>query len=316
MGYKVAIDAGHGSNTAGKRHPDGYREHYSNVQMAYYLEQILSKNGIQTLKVSWNDANSKDDADVALTTRQKQIKSFGADISVSIHANAYGDGKSYNSAAGVVTYYHKTASYAKDSAKLASLVQKEMIKGTKQLDRGTRTDAFAMCNCSAMGTKASVLVETAFMTNSKEAELLKSDSFCRECAKEMAQGIFNYLGVSGNVNIPLVGVDGKSDAQPNSVFNTSSNYVFGGYDYSLVFDPTYYVNKYPDLKAALGMDAKKLFDHFCTFGMKEGRQANATFNVTAYKNNYADLQKAYGTNLPEYYKHYVVFGYKEKRKAL
>lgn len=28
----IAIDAGHGSNTAGKRTPDGYREHWINVE--------------------------------------------------------------------------------------------------------------------------------------------------------------------------------------------------------------------------------------------------------------------------------------------
>ena len=41
---KIAVDAGHGSQTAGKRTPDGYREHWINVKTAYYLEQALQKN--------------------------------------------------------------------------------------------------------------------------------------------------------------------------------------------------------------------------------------------------------------------------------
>lgn len=92
-------------------------------------------------------------------------------------------------------------------------------------------------------------------------------------------------------------------------------YVYNGLDYSLVFDPTYYTNNYTDLKKAFGTDADKLFNHFCTFGMKEGRQAISTFNVQKYKSYYEDLQKAFGSNLPLYYRHYIEFGKGEKRKA-
>lgn len=208
MKYKVAIDAGHGSNTSGKRHPDGYREHYSNAHIAFYLEQILSANGIETLKVAWNDNIVTDDADVPLKTRQAQIKKFGADISVSIHANAFG-GSSYNDASGVETLYHSISSCAGDSKALAQKIQNQLIKGTKQTNRGIKPANLAMCNCKAMGTKASVLVEAAFMTNKRESDLLKSDQFCRECAREIAQGIFDYLKVSGNVNVSLTTTNSK-----------------------------------------------------------------------------------------------------------
>lgn len=100
-----------------------------------------------------------------------------------------------------------------------------------------------------------------------------------------------------------------------SVSNTQTNYVSGGISYNLVFDPQYYYDKYADLQKAIGSDAKKLFNHFCSNGMKEGRQAKATFNVSVYKSIYSDLQKAFGDNLPAYYKHYVTNGYREGRKA-
>jgi hypothetical protein len=104
----------------------------------------------------------------------------------------------------------------------------------------------------------------------------------------------------------------------NKTNNTSSTkkYVSNGVDYTLVFNPTYYANKYADLKKAFGADEKKLFNHFLNYGMKEARQACATFNVTVYKNTYADLRKAFGNNLPAYYKHYVQFGHKEGRKTV
>lgn len=243
MKYKVAIDAGHGSNTAGKRHPDGYREHYSNAHIAFYLEQILSKNGIETLKVSWNDNIVTDDADVPLATRQAQIKRFGADISVSIHANAFGDGKSYNTASGVLTLYHSTSSLAGDSKALAQKIQSQLVKGTKQTDRGVKTARLAMCNCKAMGTKASVLVETAFMTNKTESDLLKSDKFCRECAREIAQGIFDYLKVSGNVNVPLTTTNSTSTG--TAPFSASISQTT-----TLTYTKTQFVK---DIQSALGV---------------------------------------------------------------
>ena len=98
--------------------------------------------------------------------------------------------------------------------------------------------------------------------------------------------------------------------------SSSVKFLHGGIDYSPVFDPTYYANKYADLKAAFGTDANKLFSHFINNGMKEARQAISTFNVTAYKNRYADLQKAFGNDLPAYYRHYITNGKSEGRVAI
>lgn len=96
----------------------------------------------------------------------------------------------------------------------------------------------------------------------------------------------------------------------------SGNYVYKGVDYSPVFEPNYYSNKYDDLKKAFGNDAKALFKHFTEYGMKEARQAIATFNPIIYRSKYDDLQKAFGSNWPEYYKHYCVYGIKEGRKGV
>lgn len=195
MTYKVAIDAGHGSNTAGKRTPDGYREHWINVRCANFFDIALKRCGFSTLKIGWNDTNANDDTDVALSTRQQQIKNGKCDISVSWHANAYGDGKSYNNSQGIETLIHNDNSKAKNSSILATKVHNHLAKGTKQKNRGVKKQSLAMCNCPAMGTDASILIEIGFMTNEYEAELMKTDSFCLECAEEAAQGICEYFNV-------------------------------------------------------------------------------------------------------------------------
>lgn len=98
--------------------------------------------------------------------------------------------------------------------------------------------------------------------------------------------------------------------------STASSFIYNGLDYSLVFEPTYYVNKYADLRSAFGTNSAKLFEHFCNYGIKEGRQAISTFNVKVYKEKYADLQRAFGDDLSLYYKHWIEHGKKEGRSAV
>lgn len=207
---KIAIDAGHGSKTAGKRTPpltknidinhDGkidlkkgtqYPEHYANVGIASRLYTKLVKEGFEVVKSGWNDSNAKDDKDVSLTNRQKKIKKAGCDYSISIHFNAYGDGRSFNSANGVAVYIH--SEFPADSRQLAETVLQELSKGTTQKNRGISTARLSMCNCKTMGTKASILCEIAFMTNEREAqELMANETFWEECAKEITRAVLRY----------------------------------------------------------------------------------------------------------------------------
>ena len=316
MSYKIAIDAGHGSNSPGKRTPSGYREHWANVKVASYFAKAMDRCNVSYIKVGWDDDNSKDDPDTSLSARQKMIKNAKCDYSISWHFNAFGDGKSYNSAEGVGTFISDKDSCVGDSKKMAECIQSQLIKGTKQKNRGVKRKALSMCNCSMMGTKASILIECAFMTNKRESELMQSDAFCLECAEEAARGLCQYLGIS---YVEPNGTSNVKPVTPTPVTNTTTStkkYMFNGLDYSPVFDPTYYANKHPDLKKAFGSNADKLFSHFTTYGMGEGRQAISTFNVNTYRARYADLQKAFGNNLPSYYKHYIQYGKKEGRSAI
>jgi len=96
----------------------------------------------------------------------------------------------------------------------------------------------------------------------------------------------------------------------------TSDFMLNGYDYSPVFDPVYYCNRYSDLKAAFGDNPVLLWNHFCQFGMNEFRQASDEFNPEVYKSRYPDLVAAFGADNPMYYYHYVAFGINEGRSAV
>lgn len=224
--YKVAWDAGHGSTTAGKRTPDGYLEHWINVKTAHYGSQYLIKNGVEVVLIGWNDLDATDDSDISLSKRQKLVKESGCEVSVSSHANAYGDGKTFNSAHGVSTHIHNDGSKVGDSLKLAQYVQVQLVKGTQQKNRGVVKQALAMCNCPAMGTKASILCEIGFMTNEVEADLMRSEAFCKEQGEDIARGILEYL--EENDKAPVSEPNGsfkvKTKTQMNVRAGAGTNY--------------------------------------------------------------------------------------------
>lgn len=211
MAFKVNIDAGHGSNTAGKRTPpfpydvvindkitvkkgEQLREHIANVGVAYYLEQEIKKCGYKTAKTGWNDNNAFDDTDTPIEDRQKTIAKGKFDYSISIHFNAYGDGTEFNSAEGVGIYIHDK--YPGDSKKLAETVLKHLVKGSNQKNRGVTAKALAMCNCSKLETKAAILIEMAFMTNLKEAvTMMANEAYWKESAKKICLGLCEYTGM-------------------------------------------------------------------------------------------------------------------------
>lgn len=214
---KIGIDAGHRSTTPGKRTPpmphdvdvygDGsliikegeqYHEHVASVGVCVKLDSALSRCGLETAKIAWNDANGTDDETLDdLGDRQEYVKEQGCNLLISIHWNAYGDGMSFTSPEGVETYYHSDPNNAGDSNRLASKIQKFLIQGSVQENRGVKNDAFAMCDCEAMKTRAAVLTELAFMTNEREAvSLMANASFWKESAEEICKGVCDYLGIS------------------------------------------------------------------------------------------------------------------------
>lgn len=200
--YKVAIDDGHGMETAGKRTPtmpDGtvMKENEFNRRVAQLLAVYLVRCGIDVLMVAPNDV------DTPLSVRTDTANKAKANFYISIHANAMTG--SWGTARGIETFHYTKAS--EGSKRAAEIIHKHLLAGTKLPDRGVKSADFYVLRETSM---PSVLVECGFMDNLEEAKLLVTEAYRAECALEIAKGICEYFGV------PFVEV-----AKPESVVVTN-----------------------------------------------------------------------------------------------
>ncbi len=186
---KIAIDDGHGRETAGKRTPafsDGsiMKENEFNEAVAIYLEKTLRRCGFDTLMVA------PETTDTPLQTRVKRANNAKADAYISIHANAAGSG--WNDANGVESWIYEGVKNGSQSYKLAEFVHNYLINATGRRDRGIkRSKDLYVLNSTKMHA---VLVECGFMTNLEEATLLRNDGYRRKCAEGICKGVCSFYG--------------------------------------------------------------------------------------------------------------------------
>lgn len=182
---KIVIDAGHGPDTPGKRSPDGsLREYQFNSVVAQYVADDLL-HGYEGVEILFTHDDSRD---VPLKERTDRANEWGADLYVSIHANASGD--TWSDAQGIETYVYTSRPPA--AMKLAEAVQQHLVRMTGRRDRGVKSANFHVLRETRM---TAILVECGFMTNMVEAAFLKTDDFRKKCALAIAAGIAETYGL-------------------------------------------------------------------------------------------------------------------------
>lgn len=194
---KIMIDAGHGYKTPGKSSPDGMEEYEFNRAVAQYVNDLLTDYQANTFFAH------SDLTDVPLADRTKQANSLGANLYLSIHANAAGNG-GWNEAEGIETYIY--TSKPAEAFSLASKIQKKLITSTGLHNRGVKTADFHVLRETKM---TAVLVECGFMTNKNESKLLKSEYYRKICAQAIAEAIISHYSLKKKALLPAKQSDQK-----------------------------------------------------------------------------------------------------------
>jgi len=216
---RIVIDPGHGGHDPGAVSPTGTREKDIVLQIGLQLAQkIREQLGIDVVMTRSTDVF------IELQERTAIANKVGADLFVSIHANA-----SLNRAAnGIETYYLNLAKTAKaaqlaakengtslekvsmlqavlfdlmanyklnDSAHLANDVQKALHKKAQTgyptvKNLGVKQGPFYVL---VGATMPSILVETAFLSNEKDEQQLKDPQFQELTADGILSGIRDYI---------------------------------------------------------------------------------------------------------------------------
>lgn len=171
----VAIDPGHGGSDPGAIGPTGVREKDVVLAIAQNLRALLVRQRIAV--VMTRDA----DLFVPLDDRARIAARAGATVFISIHANASVD----VNANGTQVYY-----LTSQSAPLAAAIVDETGHAVGIGSRGIAVARFAVL----VGNPQipSVLVETAFVTNAREEQLLRDPAAQQAFAQGILKGLQRY----------------------------------------------------------------------------------------------------------------------------
>ena len=185
---KIAISAGHGYMTAGKRtcpFADGrqMREHEFNRDVAFALDYLLRKQGHTTI-LCFDEIGV---TDMLLADRVGKANKAKADVYISVHANAFGDGVNWHPANGLVGMYY-TGSVK--SERLARTIIEQMSK-----DLGMPINSFQPGKLYEPKNTAMpcVIVECGFMTNKSDAEKLLTYEYRQAVAESISRGLTSYF---------------------------------------------------------------------------------------------------------------------------
>ena len=181
---RIAIDAGHGLHTLGKRclkklDSKETREWTLNDRIADKLERLLVSYNCEVLRTD-DTTGAKD---ISMANRVKAANDWGADVFISIHHDA---GINGGSGGGTTVYYcsSKAERKAQAEALYKSLMAETGLKGNRATP--VRNNNFYVIKNTSM---PAFLIENGFMDSSADVPVILSESH----ADKTAQALLNFL---------------------------------------------------------------------------------------------------------------------------
>lgn len=232
--FKIALSAGHGRNTSGKRcmkslDPNQTREWVLNARIAEKIEKLLSEYaGYELLRLD----DRTGDTDVSLSMRSRAANAWGADFYLALHHNA---GVLGGKGGGIVAYVYTKPSKA--SVEWQEELYEALVDATGL--RGNRSTPLSRANfheCREPKMPA-VLLELGFMDSKTDVPIILSESFADKCAAAIVATIAKCGGLikkgvvpkqeATEVPKPAIKVDYAKHGPSKS---KSGTYVVSSYD--------------------------------------------------------------------------------------
>lgn len=205
---KIAFDAGHGLNTAGKQTPTGIKEWALNDKVRDKAVKILNDYDVEIIHTDNDEGNT----DEALTARRNAYVNAKAASLVSIHHNAYTG--SWSGATGVEVYVDKNATA--DDLRLANLIYNRLVQYTGLKGRGVKRVNYTIITQNQI---PAVLVEGGFMDGSKDYNIITSDAGQEAYAKAVAEALIEFHGLKKKPEPVTKKAQYKVVAEGNVIFD-------------------------------------------------------------------------------------------------
>lgn len=186
LGIVITIDPGHGGRDPGTMY-NSIKEKDLNLEISKALEKELTKNGaiVYMIRTSDIDLSSIYDSKKKrgdLYRRLLKIKENKSNLYLSIHINWYQN----STHKGAEVLYN---SINKNNKILADAIMNEFKTNQKSKREIKKTNLYMYKNITIPG----VLIETGYLSNPTERRLLQSESYQKELAKSITNGVKNYL---------------------------------------------------------------------------------------------------------------------------
>lgn len=169
---------------------DELKEKEINLKIANELKKLLEKKGYEVVMTRLDDKGLYDEGtnNKKVQDMQKRcamIKEAAPVLTVSIHQNSY----QQEAVCGPQVFYY---THSEQGAKLAKCIQEQL---NDQLDVVRPRVEKANNTYYLLKRSEGVLtiVETGFLTNKREAELLRTKEYQKKVAKAVCDGILSYL---------------------------------------------------------------------------------------------------------------------------
>ena len=180
-GKIVVVDPGHGGSDPGAIGITGLQEKVVNLAVAKELIPLLEKGGAIVITTRSGDHS------VSNSRRVEIVNDSGADVYISIHANAFSNSESN----GTETHYcSKNKSTSSASRFLAHQLQREVVSVLNIRDRGVKDNNFYVLTNAKM---PAALIELGFLTNPDEEKLLSKPETYSKAAQAIYDGLEAYF---------------------------------------------------------------------------------------------------------------------------
>ena len=191
--FKLALNAGHGRNTAGKRclkslDPNETREWVLNSRICRRIEEKLKVySEIEVLRL--DDVTGKED--IALKKRTEKANTIGADFYLSIHHNA---GVNGGTGGGIIAIVYTKSS--QKSLEWQKDLYDSVIKYTGL--KGNRSEPLQKQNLHEVreSNMPCVLLECGFMDSSTDVPIILTDNFAEQVATACVEVIVAKAGLT------------------------------------------------------------------------------------------------------------------------